>query len=494
VSRDVVAGQRLGPYELVRELGRGGFASVWLAKREGKGGFEASFAVKIARIEIATDPAFQKMFLDEARLAAQINHPNVVNIFELGEENDLLYLVMEYIRGRPLNVLRNQVERAGGKIPVSILMRVLADTCAGLHAAHEVTKNGKSLGVIHRDVSPQNVLVSDKGTIKLIDFGVAKANDRLAAETTAGHTKGKLRYMAPEQAIGKELDRRADIWSVGAVAYDLIEGNTPFDGYNDLVRLFKLLDDSPPPPFTTPVPSAIASLIQRCLQRDPNKRFATAAELRQTIEDALDQSALRVTNDDVAKFFEPWLREDAEEIAPSGRGKLRERLKRPTTGVSMNTIDVPAPEQVVLTPLDSDPALDSKVETLGALNSAIVPTQRWRIPVAAIAVTVLVGGGIGIYRSRVNAEIEVPIAAAASLPPPPPSSARDEPPPPEPASASTPVEAPSVSVPASFPPPRAPVGSAVAAPRPKAHPQRPSKPPPPPGATTTSRRYDDTIQ
>jgi serine/threonine-protein kinase len=466
---DVVAGQRLGPYELVRELGRGGFASVWLARRAGKGGFEVHVAIKVAKAELQDDPAFQKMFLDEARLQAQINHPNVVNVFELGEEGDLLYLVMEHVAGRPLNVLRNCVELAGGTIPVPIIMRILSDTCAGLHAAHELEKDGRPLGVIHRDVSPQNILVSDKGAVKLIDFGVAKANDRLAAETSAGHTKGKLRYMAPEQAVGKHLDRRADIWAVGAVAYDLVEGSPPFDGYNDLVRLFKLLEDQPPPAFTRDVPARLRAVIERCLQRDPARRFETAAELRTAIEQAFDDEGAKVTCDDVASFFRPWLSEDAEtQVRASGRANLHERLKRTPTGGSTSTVDMPAPPQI---------------ETLGALDSSIRPTQRWRVPVAAVAAAVLMVAVAGVWRHRAGAAGE-PAAV------PPVVDAREEPR----ARDAALAEGASAPLVAAAPPPAA-LPSAVASVRPKAHPPRgqrtPSQPPPP---ATTTRRYDDTIQ
>ena len=146
------AGDRLGRYELLREIGKGGFASVWLARLPGPGGFEQRVAIKMIRTDIGTDPSFRNMFMDEARLAANIHHPNVVSIFELGEEGNVLYLVMEHVRGRPLHILRNITERRGKKIPIEIIVRILSDTCAGLHAAHELTKDGKPLGVIHRDV------------------------------------------------------------------------------------------------------------------------------------------------------------------------------------------------------------------------------------------------------------------------------------------------------------------------------------------------------
>jgi serine/threonine protein kinase len=388
--------RRLGPYELVRPLGRGGFAEVWLGKRTGPGGFESRVAIKTVRIELRTDPAFQQMFTDEAKLAARINHPNVVSIFELGEVDDVLYLVMEYITGRPLNVLSYMMQRAAKPIPVGIIMRILADTCAGLHAAHELERDGKSLGVIHRDVSPQNILVSDKGAVKLIDFGVAKANDRLAADTTDGHTKGKLRYMAPEQAMARSVDRRADIWAVGAVAFDLIEGHPPHDGQNDLARLFKLMDKSPPPSFVKDVPKPIADVIKKALEPDPDSRWSTAAEMRIAIEAALDECNLRITADGIAEFFGEALSapsDDEDEEVQSDGAVLRHRLKRPSMREAMATIDVPPPESrsAVSRSLETQGEMPI-IETLSALNTRPhgVPRRASRVVVASVAAAAMI--------------------------------------------------------------------------------------------------------
>ncbi|HSO33494.1 MAG TPA: protein kinase [Labilithrix sp.] len=490
------AKQRLGPYELVRELGRGGFASVWLARREGPGGFEARVAIKLIRIELRMDPAFQKMLIDEAKLAAAINHPNVVNIFELGEVDDTLYLVMEYVSGRPLSILRHMMQRAGTPIPVGILMRILADTCAGLHAAHELQRDGKSLGVIHRDVSPQNILVSDKGAVKLIDFGVAKANDRLAADTTDGHTKGKLRYMAPEQALARPVDRRADVWAVGAVAFDLIEGHPPYDGHNDLARLFKLMDTSPPPTFAAEVPAPIARVVRKALERDPDARWATAADMRAAIEAALDECGLRVTADDVATFFGAALATATDaETDPDGRSEgavLRERLQRPSAQASTATVDVPMPGGV--------PALEEPLETLSAIDTSPrgVPRPRSRRVAAAVAAVLLVGLGVAVVGLR-RAPVSVaaaPEQAAQAAPAADPRAVPE----PEPAS-SSPVAAdpPSgTTSPVPAEPSGAVASSSSALPRPVVRP-KPSRPrtakPPAPLAPPSSRpRYDDRIQ
>jgi serine/threonine protein kinase len=518
--------RRLGPYELVRQLGRGGFAEVWLGKRTGPGGFESRVAIKTVRIELRTDPAFQQMFTDEAKLAARINHPNVVSIFELGEVDGVLYLVMEYITGRPLNVLGYMMQRAAKPIPVGIVMRILADTCAGLHAAHELERDGKSLGVIHRDVSPQNILVSDKGMVKLIDFGVAKANDRLAADTTDGHTKGKLRYMAPEQAMARAVDRRADIWAVGAVAFDLIEGHPPHDGQNDLARLFKLMDKSPPPSFVKDVPKPIADVIKKALEPDPDSRWATAAEMRTAIEAALDACNLRVTADTLAEFFGEALSapsDDEDEEVQSDGAVLRHRLKRPSMREAMATIDVPPPESrsSLEHSLETQGELPI-IETLSALNTRPhgVPRRASRVVMASVAAAALIcvcALALGMRRDPASA---VTPTAQATQTTPAPSSDLLAIPEPTANPGATPVAAPSPT-PTNDDVAAAPAAPAVAPAAPAAAPgSAPAlafavierKKPAPPGApakTTRPRqtkpllpaappssrpRYDDTIQ
>jgi serine/threonine-protein kinase len=480
------AGDRLGKYELVREIGKGGFASVWLARLPGPHGFEQRVAIKLIRTELGTDPNFQKMFVDEARLAAMVNHPNVVQIFELGQDGDVLYLVMEHVRGRPLNVLRNLAEREGLTVPVGVYMRILADTCSGLHAAHELTRDGRPLGVIHRDVSPHNVLVSDRGIAKLIDFGVAKANDRLAGDTATGLAKGKIRYMAPEQALAKELDRRVDIWSVGAVAYDLVEGHPPFDGPNDLARMYALLGTQPPPPMKLAPPPAIERVIHRALERKPQNRFGTAQEMKTAIEAALEASQMRTTTDDVAAFFGRWLSNASlEELGPSESSYLHEKLALgQRRSVRTATVDVPAPV--------GDAAKPEVVETLSAVDSSVVPGIRPRRRMwATLAVLgiVAIGGVVGSWRLVVGRAPA--LRAAVTAPPaPPPASA---PAPIDPAATATALPDPAVDLAAD---PASSSATVPAKPTPRAKP-RPAHPP----ATTTPKpraaprpRYDDTIQ
>jgi serine/threonine protein kinase len=284
-------------------------ASVWVARLTGKHGFEKLFAVKAILPRFAHDVRFQKMFLDEARLASRIDHANVAHVLDLGEVNDVLYLVMEWVDGDSLSSLNRAAKKQGDQIPLGVLLRVLADTCAGLHAAHEVKgDDGELLGVVHRDVSPQNILVTTKGAAKLIDFGVAKARGRVAGETSSGQFKGKIHYMAPEQAVGQSVDRRADIWSVAAVAYSILAGAPPFDGPNELATLHLLTSGMPPSPLPSHVPAQVAEVILGALVADVDRRAPpTAHEMQLALERAMLDTGHVASVADVAAFASIYL-------------------------------------------------------------------------------------------------------------------------------------------------------------------------------------------
>jgi serine/threonine-protein kinase len=284
------------------------------------------------------------MFLDEARIASGIEHANVAQILDLGDQYEVLYLVMEWVDGDSLSRLFRAVERKGERIPVGILTRIIADTCGGLHAAHELTgKDGHLLGVVHRDISPQNILVSVKGTAKLIDFGIAKARDRVAGETNAGNLKGKILYMAPEQALGRPIDRRADVWAVGAVLYHLLSGKPPYEGENQLATLHMLAMPAPPAPLPTSVPKAIADVVMGALVHDPEQRIGTAAELQRRLESALVAANIVTTTADVAAVIRQHLGDRAEQRrqavdlaleAASDRARVQNLLQPPSADSS----------------------------------------------------------------------------------------------------------------------------------------------------------------
>ncbi len=279
-------------------------ASVWIARHSGKHGFEKFVAVKTVLPKFASDARFQQMFQDETRIASRIEHTNVAQILDVGEQHEITYLVMEYVDGESLSTLHRTLAKKGMRIPPGVVLRILADVCGGLHTAHELREgDGELLGVVHRDVSPQNVLVNTKGVAKLIDFGIAKARDRIVGDTTSGQVKGKIRYMAPEQALGSALDRRADIWAVGAVLYHLLSGKPPYDGENDVQTLMVLTSGRPPVPLPPEVNPAIAAVAKRALSIDVSHRFATAADMQQALEEAMTEAKVVTNHTAIAAFL-----------------------------------------------------------------------------------------------------------------------------------------------------------------------------------------------
>jgi serine/threonine protein kinase len=306
-------GYRLDRYELLCPIAQGGMASVWVARQVGKHGFAKLVAIKTILPQHAEDPQFRAMFLDEAHLASGIEHPNVAQILDLGEEHDVLYLVMELVDGDSLSRLLRSVQKKNLKVPLGVALRILADTCGGLHAAHELRdKNNALLGVVHRDVSPQNVLVSSTGQAKLIDFGVAKARDRLSGDTSAGLLKGKIHYMAPEQALGKPIDRRADVWAIGAMLYHLVAGSPPIEAENQLAVLHRLASGDPPAPLPEGTPAVVVELVARALAFDPDKRMANAREMQLALEDAMVAARVLTTTTSVSQFIREHRGEHAD--------------------------------------------------------------------------------------------------------------------------------------------------------------------------------------
>jgi eukaryotic-like serine/threonine-protein kinase len=314
-------------------------ASVWVARLQGKHGFEKLVAIKTILPKLSGDEMFQQMFLDEARISAGIEHTNVAQILDLGDDRGILYLVMEWVDGDSLSKLQGALQRKGASIPLGVSMRILADACGGLHAAHELRgKDGHSLGVVHRDVSPQNILVAANGSAKVIDFGIAKAQGRLAGETSAGLLKGKVQYMAPEQALGKPIDRRADVWAVGAIFYHLAGGQPPYSGPNQLATLHLLTAGRPPLPLPPSVPPPIQQVIAKALSIDPERRYETAAELQRALEQTMAQTGYATTTADVAAFTLEHLasrskaRREAVELALSAAAERArvEDLLQPT--------------------------------------------------------------------------------------------------------------------------------------------------------------------
>lgn len=305
-------GYRLDRYELICPIASGGMAMVWLARLRGKRGFEKLFAIKTIKTEHISDASFQEMFLDEARIASRIIHPNVAQIVELGEQDEILYLVMEFVDGDSLAKLNRLGQKRGKRLPAGVALKIMADVCDGLHAAHQlVDERGESLAVVHRDVSPQNILVTTAGIAKVIDFGLVKAKNRSSAETQSGVVKGKIRYMAPEQLGGTRIDHRADVWAVGMCLYELLSGIIPYANDDDLEVLRRLTSSNPLPPFDLGLEPQLNTLLAHAIVREPEGRFASCAAMRKAIDATAKELGLDAGTDDVAEY----LRHNLPELA-----------------------------------------------------------------------------------------------------------------------------------------------------------------------------------
>jgi serine/threonine-protein kinase len=297
-----------GRYQLLRPIARGGMGAVWIGRVTNESGFEKIFAVKTLLSHLAGDCAFREMFLDEARIAAGIEHPNVAQIIDAGEDGDLLYLVMEWIEGESLHALARTAEKEGGTLPLGVVLRILSDACSGLHAVHEHCDwSGRPLDIVHRDVSPHNLLVSSHGVTKLIDFGVALSRDRYDGESDSGQVKGKIRYMAPEQARGAHIDRRADVWSIGAVLYKVVTGRYPYPGESEVDFLRMLTDGRHADKAPQSVPAPVRRVLDRALAFDRADRYPTAEELADALDTAASELGILTDQRGVAACILNWV-------------------------------------------------------------------------------------------------------------------------------------------------------------------------------------------
>ncbi|HEX7664755.1 MAG TPA: serine/threonine-protein kinase, partial [Polyangiaceae bacterium] len=301
-SIELRRGTRLGRYELLVPVAKGGMARVWAARQHGQRGFTKLVAIKTILPHLAREAEFESMFLDEARIASLVHHPNVCEIYELGDDAGVLYLAMEWVSGDSLM----HVMRGRGRveaIDLRLAARIVADGAAGLHAAHELKDDDdKPMGVVHRDVSPHNFLITHDGHVKVADFGVAKALGQMHSATVAGQIKGKLAYMAPEQITSTKFDRRADIFALGCILYEATTGLQPFLGDSDPQVMHALMkgDYVEPSKLMVGYPKELEKIIVKALKIDPNERFATADEFRLELEQWLAISGPIVTTTHVA--------------------------------------------------------------------------------------------------------------------------------------------------------------------------------------------------
>ncbi|MBX3226148.1 MAG: serine/threonine protein kinase [Labilithrix sp.] len=390
-ERDLRPGHVIGPFELIGLVGRGGMARVWAARDTRSGSL---FAVKMLRAHLAENEEFRKMFFDEARIAMRIQHENVARTFELCELDGILTLVMELVDGPSLvRIIRpGFAEREDAKrvaLPPRVAARIVAEACAGLHAAHELRDEaGRLLNVVHRDVSPHNVLVTGDGRVKLTDFGIAKAIGK-THQTLAGTIKGKPAYMSPEQLAGGGLDRRSDVFALGCVLYELSVGVRAFDGETDpeIMRAILAGDPTPPSRIALDYPAVLEQIIMTALAPTADGRWPTARHMQDALEAYLAGSGPLVGAQDVAAL-------------------LNERIGPPPSSEPLRR---PAP-----------PALPSREMQSGTRRRSVENHTSWTL----VLVAMVVGLGLGLLVLRSVYIARKANASAAALPAP-----RPKPPP-----------------------------------------------------------------
>jgi serine/threonine-protein kinase len=346
------------------------------------------FAIKMLLPELSQNPHVERMFMDEAGLAARIRHPHVAQVVDLGECSGVLYQVMEWVDGVSLFTLMRLGPR---RFPVLVATRIIAQACAGLHAAHELRRDdGALLGLVHRDVSPQNILVTVDGITKVVDFGIAHFAGRAVAETGAGTIRGKVPYMAPEHALGELTDRRADVFALGTVLYQLLAGAHPFLADDDLVTLARVVSSDEAPRLRAQgvdVSAELEQVVASALVKERDARTATAGELMRALARAVPASALQSTDPAVGVFVQEHAGAHLEERTRQLRADLA-TLDEAPSGAAMVSRCEQAEDSGVRGILDD--AVDE-----GTPRPAVVPRPRWAMSAIAIGLGVLTLAGAG---------------------------------------------------------------------------------------------------
>ena len=410
---------KLDRFELIAELASGGMGTVYLARLGGAGGFQRLYAIKRLHDHLARHAEFIEMFLDEARLAARIHHPNVVPILEIGTAESGYYLVMEYVEGDTAGHLFHVAAQEGKVISPRVPVRIALDALAGLHAAHEGTDDeGRPLEIVHRDVSPHNILVSVDGVSKITDFGIAHAASRLAV-TRTGQLKGKVAYMAPEQARSEKIDRRADIFAMGICLWEMMARQRLFRADAEGETLNRLLYEKIPS-LRSVAPTAsreIDAVCMRALERDLERRFATAAEFSEALERAARSAGLLGTHRDVSECIADVLGPDLSERRSGLRAWIADTERRslappPDSDIGSET---PGPAgamvSVYVPPLFDEGTLGAHAD--GSQTSLSPARRRLRgvglaMAVAAIAVFL---GGVRWWHSRTDGRLASAVKA-----------------------------------------------------------------------------------
>jgi serine/threonine-protein kinase len=416
----------VGKYRILSELGRGGMANVYLAVARGPGGVAKLVVLKALLPELASEPGALAMFLDEARLAAQLNHANVVQTYEVGTEGERQVIVMEYLEGQSLAQIIKRAELSNRPMPPGMLVRIVMNALEGLHYAHELSSyDGSPLSLVHRDVSPQNIFVTYDGQVKVLDFGIAKAASS-STHTATGIVKGKIAYMAPEQMVGDNVDRRADVFSVGCMLWALATGKKLWKDTPDVHIMRRVINGEIPNPQSVN-PSCddeLDGIVMKALAGERNERYQTALELQEDLERYLERRSLAVKQKEIGNFVSTLFADTRAEL----KALIERQITLAASDEFLGTADFSRSEMRTATSGSGVSASGSGQRiTQGSQNDISVLSTSQAMPVGnprarwAIAAGLLLLGGVVVYAfgrghrepaPAVVAPVQAPVAAA----------------------------------------------------------------------------------
>jgi serine/threonine-protein kinase len=455
---------QVGKYELIRELAVGGMAEVFLARTAGPMGFEKQLVLKRILPHMAKDPAFIQMFLSEATLAARLTHPNIVQIFDFGESDGTYFLAMEYIDGPTLRTLLMDAYQRQVALPPVVCARIIANACEGLAFAHDFRDPAtrQPLGIVHRDISPDNILLSRQGAVKVADFGIAKATGQ-RHRTQTGIIKGKLAYMPPEQVRAQPIDRRVDVYALGVVFYELVTGQRPYEAPTDASLMQSILFEQPLPAVlrNPDLPEPVQNILRRAIAKEREQRYPDCLAFQADLEQFILSMGKPVTTQHIAQLVaqvSPPIEDAPLPPLPPGSPPLEATEIRPSSPSAPLPVELDrtAPRATV-----TPEPIPAAAVAPAALATPAAPARRTGRLRVALAGLVLLAGGGGVLHWRTEAPLS-PAAppAVATAPEPLPSPA----PPERGAAAEQPVPE----------PPTPPEALGSAAPEPSAEPAAPA--------------------
>jgi len=383
----------LGKYKLVKLIASGGMAEVYLARQAGAAGFEKLVCLKRILPHLARDKQFVDMFLNEARLAARLDHPNIVSIFDLGETNGNYFIAMEFIDGPSLRAVAKRASERGEFLPIPEIVKIVSMAAGGLQYAHDLTDpEGKPLGLVHRDISPDNILVHRNGSAKVVDFGIAKAANSSGA-TRTGTLKGKVAYMPPEQLRGEPLDRRTDVFALGVVLYELLSGRRPWEGDSEVALIGQIMMQDAPAlaELREDIPPELAAIVEKALSKDRAGRHQSCAELQADLEALLVSMGQTITPSRISDFVKAYGPETVSTTANDNdpaTGAMIQQIQDEMDGTGVAPALVKGGQR--------RPQSDSR--TMHMAEPPLKPRKSGLVyGIAGFAAVVVIAGGVGAW-------------------------------------------------------------------------------------------------